>query len=102
MYTFKTNMTWEEIKNMLSLAIDKDLSTVTELNGVADWLILDLGSEDWMIGTVRLHLMFFTEWFSCSTHPCLASVDKYEVKICSSVIQSLEILFFCYPVFRNF
>ena len=91
MYTLNTNMTWDEIKNMLSLAIDKDLSTVAELNGDVDLLFLDLGAEDWMIGSVRLHLMFFTEWFSCSTHPCLASVDKYKVKICFSVIQSLEI-----------
>ena len=82
-YAEYSNLTYEEIKSILSLVADKDLSTVALLDDVTYWFYLEIDEnyEHWLVGSIRLHLMFFEDWFSCPTHPCLASVDDYEVKV---------------------
>ncbi|XP_063682133.1 uncharacterized protein LOC134817001 isoform X2 [Bolinopsis microptera] len=69
--------TIEEIEESLLFLSDKDLSTVTDLVGVTDWIQLDLG-ENWKIGGFTIHTMFFSDWFFCPTQPCLHSISNYE------------------------
>ena len=75
------NVSADEVQNLFPFLLDKDLSTMMELSGLTDWLSLDLGDEDWRVGSVKFYTMFYSDPFYCPilSHPCLWSESAYKV-----------------------